>query len=61
MALCQKVVAALLQLTLTFQRSEENIRELSNMAEITAHYRRGPIPFRKPGCMMPKVFTDLKQ
>ena len=40
MALCQKVVAALLQLTLTFQGSEENIRELSNMhmADITAHY-----------------------
>ena len=37
MWLRQKVVAALLQLTLTFQ-SEENIRELSNMADITAHY-----------------------
>ena len=38
MALCQKVVAALLQLTLTFRGSEENFRELSNMADITAHY-----------------------
>ena len=38
MALCQKVVAALLQLKLTFQGSEENIRELSNMADITARF-----------------------
>ena len=38
MALFQKVVAALLQLKLTFQGSEENIRELSNIADITARF-----------------------